>query len=115
MAEHLANKFLILDCLRHAFRVLRPGGTLLAIGPNIRFCYHTYWDFFDHYVALSDRSITEALRLAGFRVVKCIDRFLPFTMAGRLPTHPLLVRAYLACPPLWRVMGQQFFVVARKD
>jgi len=29
-----------------------------------------------------------------------------------LPKHPALVRLYIRLPPLWRLMGGQFVVVA---
>ncbi len=52
--------------------------------------------------------------MKGFQIDKCIARFLPYTTQGALPTHPLLVRAYLALPFVWRFFGKQFFIVASK-
>ena len=73
-----------------------------------------YWDFFDHHVPLTEKSIEEGLEVSGFKVEKSIARFLPFTTKSKIPKHPLLVRAYLMFPPIWRVMGKQAFVLARK-
>ncbi len=112
--EHLPTRADLLSCLRQAHRVLRGGGVLLVLGPNIRFCGDVYWDFFDHHLPLSDRSMAEALQLAGFSVERIIPRFLPYTMKSKLPTSPLLLRAYLAFPAAWCIFGKQFFVVARK-
>ncbi len=112
--EHLPSKEAVLNCLREAHRVLAPGGTLILLGPNIRFCGDVYWDFFDHHVPLSDRSIVEALQLTGFEVTQATDRFLPFSMQGRMPTHPILVSIYLRLTPAWKIFGQQFLVVARR-
>lgn len=112
--EHLPNKWDLLSCLEEARRVLRPGGLLLALGPNIRFCSDVYWDFYDHAIPLSDRSLTEALSLVGLHVVKVIDRFLPYTMVGRRPPSPVLAQIYLRLPFVWRFFGKQFFLVARK-
>jgi len=39
-------------------------------------------------------------------------RFLPFTTKSRLPNSLFLVRLYLQIPLLWRIFGQQTFVVA---
>ncbi len=113
--EHLPSKQVLQHCLGEAWRVLRPGGHLLALGPNIRFCADVYWDFFDHYLPLSDRSLAEALELSGFRMERVVPRFLPFTMHGKRPPSPFLVRAYLKLPVAWKFLGKQFFLVARKS
>jgi SAM-dependent methyltransferase len=110
--EHLPTKPDLLHCLREARRVLRPKGRLILLGPNIRFAYRVYWDYFDHALPLSDRSIVEALDLSGFAPALVVPRFLPYTLRGNLPTHPLLLRLYLEIPALWVFFGQQFFIVA---
>jgi SAM-dependent methyltransferase len=112
--EHLANKNDLQHCLEQAYTGLRSGGLLIAIGPNIRFCFDVYWDFFDHHIALSDRSLVEALEVVGFRTETVIPQFLPFTMKGILPASPWLVRVYPGIPSVWRLLGKQFLVVARK-
>jgi hypothetical protein len=71
-----------------------------------------YWDFFDHVVALTDRSMAEAAQLAGFEVEASISRVLPYTMSGRPPAPAALIRAYLKLRPVWRVFGGQFLVIA---
>lgn len=110
--EHLPNKEAVLHCLREANRVLVPGGKLILMGPNIRYCGDVYWDFFDHHIALSDRSLAEALNLADFEILTSYDKFLPFTMQGGMPAHPLLVATYLKIPLAWRILGKQFLVIS---
>lgn len=111
--EHLSSKDAVLHCLREARRVLKPDGTIILLGPNIKYCANAYWDFFDHHIPLSDQSIVEALQLSGFACTKVVDRFLPFTMQGNKPTHPILISAYLKMPFAWNIFGQQFLVVAK--
>jgi SAM-dependent methyltransferase len=82
--EHMPSKNAVASALAEARRVLRPGGRFLAMGPNIRFCYDVYWDYFDHYVPLSDRSLAEALLVAGLDLEEVVPRFLPCTMKGKL-------------------------------
>ena len=112
--EHLSTKEDLTYCLNEINRVLRPGGILLAMGPNIRFCFNVYWDFFDHYIPLSDRSMAEALELEGLKVEQVIPRFLPYTMAQRHPPPAFFTQLYLRLPMFWPLLGKQFLIVARK-
>jgi SAM-dependent methyltransferase len=112
--EHLPDKAALERTIHNAFRALRSGGRLIALGPNIRYTGTAYWDFYDHYVALSDLSLIEVLRKCGFGIEYARARSLPYTMAdGR--RYPLWVlRTYLRLPVMWRIFGKQFLIVARK-
>ena len=112
--EHLPDKAALHEVLREVHRILKPGGKLVAMGPNIRHLPGAYWDFIDHHLPLSERSLAEALLLADLQPTRIVDRFLPYTTQSRLPKTTLLVRAYLALPLAWRVLGKQFLVVAAK-
>jgi SAM-dependent methyltransferase len=112
--EHLPTKIVLDAVLREVWRVLRPGGILIALQPNIRYAYKEYWDFYDHHTPLSHLSCAEAFEIAGLHVIELIDRFLPFSTKSVLPTHPLLVRIYLVCRPAWRFFGKQFLIVGQK-
>jgi SAM-dependent methyltransferase len=111
--EHLPSKQALVHCLQEACRVLRPHGRLIALGPNIRYAYKVYWDYFDHTLALSDKSLAEALELNGFQLEKVIPRFLPFTMKSNAPSHAAFVRLYLMLPLAWRIFCKQFLITAR--
>jgi SAM-dependent methyltransferase len=112
--EHLPTKDHLSRTLAQVYRCLAPGGRLVALGPNIKAIPGLYWEFFDHHLALTERSLAEALEIEGFQVTECIARFLPFTMAGKRPQPLPLVRLYLKLPIVWRWLGHQFLVVAEK-
>jgi len=112
--EHLKSKNECNAVMAEVLRLLRPGGKFIIMGPNIRYAFAEYWDYYDHYLPLSHLSLAEGLQINGYEVEKVIPRFLPYTMNNSTPTHPILVRGYLAVPLAWRFMGRQFLVVARK-
>lgn len=112
--EHLRDKAECDTVLAAVRDVLKPGGRFIVMGPNIRYTYRQYWDFYDHTLPLSDLSLGEGLSIAGFRIEESIARFMPYTMNNSTPSHDLLVRAYLALPLAWKVLGKQFLVTAIK-
>jgi SAM-dependent methyltransferase len=112
--EHLRSREDVLKALDEVLKVLKPGGRVMVLQPNIRYAYKEYWDFFDHHIPLSDKSLAEALGLAGFDLELVIPRFLPYTTKSRLPVSRFLIKAYLKLPLAWKIMGKQMFVIARK-
>lgn len=113
--EHLPTKQSLLDTLAEAHRILRPGGTVVVLMPNIRYLPGAYWDYLDHHLPLTHLSLVEALRLRGFEETRVEPRFLPYTVKdSKFPVRAGLVRAYLRCRPAWRVLGKQMLVVGRR-
>lgn len=112
--EHLGTSSELLATLREIHRVVRPDGRIMVLQPNIRLTGAAYWDFIDHSLPLTDKSLVEALGVAGFEVEEVKVRFLPYTTESRLPISPFLIRLYLRLPPAQLLFGKQTFVVARR-
>jgi SAM-dependent methyltransferase len=112
--EHLPDKPALVRTLDECHRVLRPGGRLMVLMPNIRYVGARYWDYFDHHLPLSHNSLVEGLRMTGYEPEQVIARFLPYTVKDSpLKVRPLMVKAYLRLKPAWRILGRQMFVVAK--
>lgn len=112
--EHLPSKQMVLDTLIAARRVLRPGGRVIILQPNVRLLPGEYWDFFDHHTPLTEKSLVEAALIADLQPTTVIARFLPYTTKSVLPQSPWLVKLYLKLPLAWWLLGKQSLVVAVK-
>lgn len=110
--EHLDNKHQLLDTLREVRKVLKPGGKIMVLQPNISLTKNAYWDFVDHSLPLNEHSLCEALTLSGFDIDLVKKRFLPYTTSSSLPISPLLIRLYLKLPIAQWLIGKQTFVIA---
>ena len=110
--EHLSHSEIIAT-LAEIRRILKPGGMIVILQPNFRYCYRDYYMFFDHISALDHRSMEEVLNMAGFTTQRIIPRFLPYTTQGYLPNSLFLLKVYLRLPFLWKIFGGQMFIVAK--
>lgn len=123
--EHIRDKEDIIAILRECLRVLKIGGRILILQPNINCLGGKYWDFFDHYTPLNENSMQEALELChaddpesgkpvSFRIRRLIKRFLPYTTKSRIPQKAWMIKLYCHCPLAWKIMGKQLFIAAEK-
>lgn len=112
--EHLPDKAHVERTVAEAYRCLKHAGLIILFGPNIKFVPGAYWDFWDHYIPLTELSVSEMLKLRGFDILYCIPRFMPYSMStGKNP--PLwLVKLYLKLPIVWPLFGRQFLVIGKK-
>jgi SAM-dependent methyltransferase len=110
--EHLPQKIDIERTMKEVQRCLKPGGKIIALGPNIRLLPGEYWDFWDHHVQISDRSLAELLKMNEFTIEEQYAGFLPYTMSDGRKPNLLLVKLYLRVRLMWKIMGKQFLIVA---
>lgn len=95
--EHISRREL-LDCLGELRRTMKAGATLTIVQPNFKYCVRQYFDDYTHASIYTDRSLCDLLAANGFRIARCVPRFLPLTLKSNVPVHPLLIRLYLASP-----------------
>lgn len=114
--EHLPSAEAVIQQFSVVRQLLKPGGRVIVLQPNIRLTGGRYWDFIDHKVALTERSLAEAAKAAGLVPRECIVRFLPYTTKSHLPQPEWIVGLYLALRPVWWVFGKQtLFFAERPD
>ena len=112
--EHLPDKSSLARTLAQAFRCLKPGGRLICLGPNIKCLPGQYWDFWDHYLPLTELALQEGCELAGFKTEQVTARFLPYSMSQGFTPPLAFMRLYLKLPLAWRFFGKQFLVIMKK-
>ena len=113
LLEHV-DKESIIRTFSQSKRVLKGGGRLIIHGPNIKYC-KSYWDWFDHITPLSDVSVCQILEAEGFQVVTLIPRFLPNKVPKKaVPSKPWVLSLYLSLSWIWPLLGETFFIIAKK-
>lgn len=112
--EHLATKEDLVKTLVEIKKILKKNGKVIILMPNIRYTGAAYWDFLDHQLPLTDKSIVEALELNGFGIIEKKIKFLPYTTKSRLPKTQFLVSLYLRLTFLQYIFGKQSLIVAKK-
>jgi SAM-dependent methyltransferase len=113
--EHLSSKEVLFELFSEIRWVLKKGGKLLILRPNIKYAYREYWDVIDHHLPLTENSLGKALTITGYRVAECIPRFLPFSVGSSPSKSTGLLRLYLRMPPAWRLFGKQTLMVGAKE
>lgn len=115
LLEHLDSKEEVFRLLNEAYQVLKKGGKLLIMQPDIGLVGHEYWDFFDHKVPITCASLLEVLKADNFKIKYLLYPFLPYSTKVRfLPLNPILFKIYLKVRVLHYLFGKQFFVCAVK-
>ena len=113
--EHLPSAEELVRVLQAIRTILRPGGKIIILQPNVRLVGGRFWDFLDHTLPLTEAGMQEALAVAGFRTISCRARFLPYTTKSRVPKPAWLLRMYLALPPAQWLLGKQMLIVATPE
>jgi len=114
LMEHLPTKSHVERMVLEVRRVLKPNGCFIALGPNLRFVPGSYWDFWDHHIPITDRSLGELLTTLDFTIINSYAKFLPYSTCSALPKSPWLVWLYLKIPLAWLLLGKQFLIRATK-
>jgi len=114
-ASNLLEHLTLSQCektLCEARRILKPNGKLIVVQPNFRYCHREYFDDYTHVTVFTHTSLADLVRSMGFHVTRLEPRFVPFSMKGRMPITPWLIRLYLRSPI--RPMAGQMLLIARK-
>lgn len=107
--EHISQRDLEV-CLAQLKQKMKSGAKLTVVQPNFKYCAREYFDDYTHITIYTAQGLSDLLAANGFRILRCVPRFLPLTIKGRLPIHPLLIRLYLLSPV--RPMAKQMLITA---
>ena len=93
--------------------LLTPGGLLVLLQPNFRFCYRNYFDDYTHRTIYTDEGLSGMVQSHGLKLLHIKPRYLPFSMrGGLLPKTYSLTRLYLELGS--PILGAQMLLVAQK-
>jgi ubiquinone/menaquinone biosynthesis C-methylase UbiE len=95
--EHVSQPDLV-ACLAQLRRKMKPGAMISIVQPNFKYCFRDYFDDYTHVAIYTAQGLSDLLAANGFRVVRCVSRFMPLTLKSRVPAHPWLIRLYLMSP-----------------
>ena len=109
--EHLTDQQLY-SLSRNLKVLLKPGGKLILLQPNIYYAFREYWDDYTHIKAFSHISLANFVQSQGYTVLHAEKRFLPFSMKSSLPKSYRLTKLYLQLP--WRPFAKQMLLIAEK-
>lgn len=112
--EHLNNTDEVIQVLRECHRLLKPGGEVMILQPNIYYVKEKYWFFIDHKTPLTHESLQEALEIVGFDIKLMKKRFLPYSTKSNMPQSDFFVKTYLKFTILQSIFGKQSFVIGKK-
>ena len=107
--EHVSQPDLVV-CLAQLRQKMKPGAMISIVQPNFKYCFREYFDDYTHIAIYTAQGLSDLLAANGFRIVRCVPRFLPLTLKSRIPVHPLLIRLYLMSP--FKPMARQMLISA---
>ena len=107
--EHISQKELV-ECLVQLKLKMKPGAMLTIVQPNFKYCAREYFDDYTHVSIYTDKGLSDLLSANGFKVVRSVPRFMPFSIKGSLPVHPFLIRLYLMSP--FKPLAKQMLISA---
>ena len=96
---------------------LKVNGKLIIIQPNYKYAYRKYFDDHTHVAIYTEKSLSNILRIYGYKVTHVEKKFMPYSM-NTLPKFipnrvlKLVVRVYLNTP--FRPKAQQMLIIAEK-
>ena len=107
--EHVSQQKLI-DCLTQLRRKMKPGATLNLVQPNFKYCAREYFDDYTHVSIYTETGLADLLIAHGFKISRCVPRFMPFSIKSSMPVWPWLIRLYLSSP--FKPFGKQMLIRA---
>ena len=116
MLEHLRNYEELFATLREVFRILKKNrnSTLIIMIPNGNKVGSKFYDFIDHTLNLTDKSLIEVLEIENFTIVESIPGFLPYTAQnGKFKVPKWLIYFYILLPIRNRPFAGQMLLIAK--
>lgn len=115
LLEHLESNKILFSSLHEIRRVLKNdhSSTLTILMPNIKKIGMKFYDYIDHRLVLTPKSLIEALEICGFDILIMWPGFLPYSIGkSRFRIPRFLIYIYLKIPLRNRPFSGQMLLVA---
>lgn len=112
LLEHL-DDFELAKLIEEFKRILKQGGRAILMQPNYRYAYKVYFDDYTHKKVFTHISLCDFFQANGFKAIKIIPKFLPFSLKSRLPKSYILTKLYLYS--FFKPMAKQMLLVFERN
>lgn len=101
------------NMLKECYRILKPGGLIIAMVPDWKTCMYIYYDDHTHVQPYTDVGLRDCLRMFGFSQVNS-KQFYQLPVVWKYPIVSVVCRLLRLLGPVKKVYKNKFFRFSRE-
>lgn len=101
------------NILNECYRVLKPGGRIIAMVPDWKTCMYIYYDDFTHVQPYTVDALRDALKMFQFRDVES-EAFYQLPIVWKYPCVKVLCKMLQLLGPVTKVHKNKFYRFSRE-
>ena len=108
--EHIHNPE---KMMKECYRVLKPGGRIIAMVPDWQTCMYIYYDDHTHVQPYTVTGLRDLLRIYGFKGVSS-EQFYQLPIIWKYPMLKIVSRALQLLGPVKKISSNKFYRFSRE-